>query len=282
MSLLTHNLLSKHPTELDKVLDLFGYTSFINHFAFVPFSLISLLGLIGNIIGVLATHRLVNECPTYGIYRILRVYCLNSSIACFLFMFTFIGYSIFYFPWIMSEQAASFMILIYIPMSNLGYFYSSALDILMTLERVCVLKGRTQLVRMDRINSFCLITLLVLLIIEIPFFLRYEPASLTIRIESKSVNGSLSHDESSIRWWYVGFTSFSLSRVGNYYVKHYLTKWTVFVNLRKGLGNSRRYFQRRGLYSLGNLAQHDLHLLFENLQWTKEATNFKRSEPWWV
>lgn len=213
MSSLTHDLIQRYPETIEYLFSSFGYSNFINYFAFIPMLILGFIGFVGNLLAALLSRRLSVKFPLIGLYRYMFIFCINSSINCFIFMFNFFLFSIRTFPWIMSKAGLIFAIYPYSGITNSCYFYSTVLSILVLWDRSYVLRGKKSLIENKHIYPVCLVALLVVISLNIPFFVTLSPGSTVIDLYQTDSNGTLYTNE-SLRWWYFTQSEFSTSLYG--------------------------------------------------------------------
>jgi hypothetical protein len=89
----------------------------------------------------------------------------------------FTSTSHFLFPWPNSEWAVSWYVYAYIPVINTGYFYSSVLDSLITLDKIACFK--TSVRNRIKFSPYKLSEIAAVLCVAInsPYFFFYQPNS---------------------------------------------------------------------------------------------------------
>lgn len=213
MSSLSWDLISKYPQQFDRLFTTRGFTHTVNSLAFWPITVFAGLGLALNLVSIVVNKMLIREFPGIGIYRFLRIYLINSALACFVLMTNFVGFSIRVFPWIMTEQALKYYLHFFLVVTNVCSFYSTVLNILITIERIWTLKGGVQLFNTNKVTFVCGLALLAVLLINIPLYLYSGSMSRVLFVYSTDQNGTVTGN-SSFLWWSGRFTSFSGSQAG--------------------------------------------------------------------
>lgn len=214
MSRLSFDLEERYWSQIDALFDKFGYTEFLNQFAFWPFLVICSVGFVTNLFGLVVSYQLANINKCMGLYRYMQVYCLNSAVCCAIQSCTFVLYSQRMFPWTVSREAFIFIIWIYLPVLYGGYFYGSLIDIFMTLDKISSLKPGFKWIKPSRITYLCLATFGIVCVLHAPCTLTFQSNPLNISLYSTDSNGSVVSNE-AVTWWLPGLTPFSSSRVGN-------------------------------------------------------------------
>lgn len=229
MSSLSWNLFSAYPTEFDEFFTRRGFTHTVTNLAFWPITILGGAGFILNLISVMVNEMLARDFSSISMYRFLRIYLINSALVCLVVMFNFVGFSVRVFPWIMTQEALKFYIHFFMVFTNIGYFYSTVLNILITFERVWTLRGGNQLFKTSRVNFICLMALAAVLVISIPNYMYNESASRILYIYIYDKNGTLQKNQ-SLLWWYGKFTTFSATQTGKIGIYSHSRFKTKFIN----------------------------------------------------
>jgi hypothetical protein len=108
------------------------------------------------------------------------------------------------FPWATSEWAVCWYIYAYIPVVNTEYFYSTVLDILITLDKIACFK--TNVRSMIKLSSYKIsaIAAALTLAVNFPFFFFFRPIARTFVINSNE----------TVTFWLQTTTAFAQSGVG--------------------------------------------------------------------
>lgn len=191
---------AKYPSQFDQIFSLVGSTWFLNYLGIIGFTLLNLLGLFLNLIGVVITNKLAKIYNSIGTYRYMRIYCLVGALANFVLFFGFMAYSKRLFLWTISVENFRFILFVYSPIVNVCYFYSALLDIFSMIDRIGSIDRKLLLIKVERINIVCLATFIIVLVLDIPYYINYEPSSVKVALYARNSNGSLYSNE-SVTWW---------------------------------------------------------------------------------
>jgi ABC-type multidrug transport system fused ATPase/permease subunit len=134
---------------------------------------VSLIGFILNIINLVV----FNNCnlPDMPLYKYLNIYALNGIIVNFAYIFEFLSASFRYIPFATSYPAQVYYSFILIPIVSTGYFYSTVLDIIITMDRISCFSGRVKSIMIFTAYKTCAIAFILVFILNFPYFLIYEP-----------------------------------------------------------------------------------------------------------
>lgn len=203
-------MITRFSNIIEPMLDAYGYGKFVNHFSFIPMVIVGSIGFIGNAVVGLLSLRLVNKFPLAALYRYLVILSISSSFNCFMFVFSFMPFSIRTFPWLMSHAALVFDIHVYGTLTNTCYFFNTILSIMIQFDRTFVLKGKKPIIPNSRIYLVCLIVLLIVLVMEIPYYLTFQSKSFIVPLYVNNSNGT----NESLSFWFLSKTPFSYSKHG--------------------------------------------------------------------
>lgn len=207
--------MQRYPDTIEPLLEFFGYSNFINHFSFIPMVIIGSIGFIGNAMTAILSRGLAKKFPLVALYRYLVFMSIASSFNCFMFVFNFLPFSMRSFPWLMSRVSVLFSIHVYTASTNICYFYNTVLSILILLDRVFVLRGKKPIIPINRIYQACLITFLIILVMDIPYYLNFEMGSFQVPLVSS--NGTLNTNE-SLTFRFLNLTPFATSPIGKLFL----------------------------------------------------------------
>jgi hypothetical protein len=182
--------------------------------------LVTLMSAVGFVLNMLSFVVYQQAKFNTSLYDYLRVYSINSAQICFLSIFVFVANA----PHVLPACAHSYwpqayFIYLYIPFFNTGYFYGTALDVLITLDRIFSLTPRLQSYA-NLVSPYKLSFAfgIVCLAINFPFFFVFTPSSMTLPI-SPTENYTI---------WFIGETEFAISHVGT------IVSFTVYA-IKDGL-----------------------------------------------
>jgi hypothetical protein len=201
---------------LDYWLNAFGSNYFIDSIYLFLLPPLSLFGLILNVIAfkVLST----SQFQQIRLYDYQKVYLINSSCVCLASIFTFLLTRLFINFY--SYEANIYIAHVYLTVINVGYFYSGSMDVFIVLDRISILKNKQiRIINKYSPYSICFALLILVLIVEIPYYFKFYAASITV---------SLSPTE-NITLQYVGSSEFSRSPLGltlsnaQYIIRDFLT-----------------------------------------------------------
>lgn len=213
MSSLSWDMMAAYSVEFDMFFNRRTFTQTLTNLAFWPITILGGLGFVLNVISVVANEKLGRDFSAIGMYKFLRIYLINSALLCLVLMFNFVGFSIRLFPWAMSKAGVEFYLYFFTSYTNTAYFYSTVLNILITIERIWTLKGGSQLFKTSRINNACLLALCAVLIINTPIYIYTESASRVLYVYIYDKNGTVNKNL-SIQWWFGKFSPFAASQAG--------------------------------------------------------------------
>jgi hypothetical protein len=205
-------------------LDLMGFTKLIDGmYTFVQPS-IAVCGFLMNLISFRVLFGL--QFKSIRLFKYLKVYILNSMAVCFISMFIFL--STMRYINFNSYLSIGYTVYIYVIIVNTGYFYGCLLDILIILEQILTLKNKINIVNKYSPFGFCLMAFLLCLLINLPYFFVFKPASLSV---------NLSESVSQI-FYFVGQNEFSKSAIGKililavYLIRDFVTlAFEIILNL---------------------------------------------------
>ena len=213
MSSVSWDLYAKYPKEIEQLFARRGLTVAVNNLAFLPVTVLGGIGFILNLLSVIINEKLIREFSSIAFFKFLRIFLPTSARMCLILLFNFVGFSMRSFRWVMSETALKFYIHFFVTFTNIGYFYSTTLNILITLERILTLRGGSQFFKTQRVTIICLIALFAVLVIDIPLYLYSRANSRLVYMYTYNQNGTV-NSTVPVVWWFAGFTSFSASQAG--------------------------------------------------------------------
>jgi hypothetical protein len=197
---MTYSNNSSLPT-LDMIQTAFGLTPLMNILWFYQFVVV---GSIGFILNISSFVIFINGKFDIPLYQFLRVYALNSSIICLVSIFLFACNSSRLFPWANARQAQDYISYVYIPIMNTCYFFSTLLDILITIERISLIKTRFKLVLKLTAYKMCMAAFLLCCIINVPFYFTFQTSSALFQLDTGS----------AYTIWFPEPSAFARSRAG--------------------------------------------------------------------
>ena len=149
-------------------------------FAILP---INLFGFLFNMLSLfIFTRKTFNKKP---LYTYLRAYTINCMLLNFLLIFLFTANSYRYIEFSYSNWIPAYYIsYVYVPLLNIGLFYSSILDLCICIERNS--QFITKFKRIFKFSSFkiCLVLLLVTFLLNVHFFFANFPTYAQIKLDS--------------------------------------------------------------------------------------------------
>jgi hypothetical protein len=163
---------------------------------------INTIGVLANLLALLVLQNKEFNIP---LYKYLRVYCINSFIVNLTTLLLFTSNTSHLFEW--SNTELSFDLFIYglVPVNDTAYFFGSALDIFISLDRIGTFKKDLNKC-MHKLSPYTLsfIVLICCLAIGFPFFFVYAPFSLTMNLNETFAQTV----------WFGGVTSYGKSHIG--------------------------------------------------------------------
>lgn len=167
-----------------------------------PYFVISFMGLVSNV------FSLVVFCSSQfriSLYKYLRINSICSIVLCLFSMGRAFTVSYHIIPWANSELARTFYVYGYIHVSNIGYFFSSLIEILMLLDRIAYFNKKVELF-FQRIKLspylLSLMSFVLCFLIYSPNFFIAQPGSISLNIMNQSVT-----------IWYVKSSEFSTTQL---------------------------------------------------------------------
>jgi hypothetical protein len=190
-------------TTVDKLFTSIGQTWAQNYIWSVANSTFALLGFFLNILNLIVLRD--SQFFSMPLYDYLRVYSLNGAI---ILLFTssigFCSTSYRLFAQANSKWANVYYIYLYVPVVNTGYFFTSVLDSLITLDRIACFKP--QLKEHIKLSPYkaSLVAYLVCALVNFPYFFVYKPISRQVPLNASQ----------SFTLWSSGRTDFARSEQG--------------------------------------------------------------------
>lgn len=171
------------------------------------------------------------------LYTFLRASCLNSALINLIFAFAFLCDSRRYVTLANTQIASYFRVYIKISIANLCYFFGSALDIVLALERLLELTTKFRhIFRQLKPLKLCAYLLVTCFLLNMPYLFVFEPKQLNEVIVTPTRNNNTLFGVLLV--YHYGETEFALSRVGKviknfqYFVRDILTLVLLFgINL---------------------------------------------------
>ena len=179
----------------------FGSTPALDSLIVYVLTPLSLIGFLLNIL----SFKIFNKPPfqTKPIFSYLKVYSINSAIIS-LVSATYITATYNFFEITNTFEVRAYASFFYIPIYTTGYFYSSILDIFISLERLFNFYPKLNKFEKFSSRDVCLILFVVVVVIISPYFFIYYPSYLDVRLNLSSV----------FRIYYIDTTSFGKSYIG--------------------------------------------------------------------
>lgn len=225
------------------------------------------LGIIGTFLNILCAIVLfTNKSSDFStpLYKYLRVYTINSAQTTFFVTFAFLGNTGHLIPFNYTYTSSAIFLYVIVPFSNLGYFYGTLLDILMTIDRIASMSPRLKSYIKLTPYQHCFICFVICLIVDMPFFFMVAPNELTAPINSTH----------QVTVWFTGVSEFSRTKIGHtmaytvYILRDAFTMFIVIILNAISLYLLREYLSRKA--SLLNRV--DVSVITESIQISKQAS----------
>ncbi len=187
-------------SSLDYIFNSVGYTSLCDALYLSLITIVSLAGLILNILSLITLND--KDLPGIDLYKYLRVYVLHGIIVNFVYIFEFLSTSFRYISFASSYPAQVYYNHVSIPIATTGYFYGTILDICITLDRIGNFNKRVKgWIRLGP-YKMCAIGFAVTLAVNFTPFFAYMPVPLLDPLSGVQVG------------WYCGLTEFATTQFG--------------------------------------------------------------------
>jgi hypothetical protein len=186
---------------LDALFTAYGSTWILDNLNLYPFVIV---GILGALLNLFAFIIFLDREFSITLYNYLRVYTLNNTIMCLISISNFFWDTYRILPWSNSYWTQVWLNFVYTPISNVSYFYSSLLDICILLDRIATFNSFVRSCMTLPCRFVCLITLLVTLVIDLPYFFVFVPA----------YNVSKLNATTEITIWFSSTSSFATSTAG--------------------------------------------------------------------
>lgn len=190
---------------LDDILSNYGSNIYLDTFNLYPFTIISILAFLTSSFSLLVFMNSA-EFDNIRLFVYLRVYSANNMVLCFLNIFNFTYSSIRIIEWTNSFGSQVYYNYVYAPVTGLSYFYASALDILVLLDRISFFNNSLRQSRFNQMKpmNLCLVTFLACAVLNIPYDLLFSPGEV-VAVLNSTQNYTI---------WYSATTSLSQTVVG--------------------------------------------------------------------
>jgi hypothetical protein len=189
-----------YPT-FEQLLNAVGYAFYLDYLWLYLNLPVNAIGVVFNLAALIV---LQNREFEMRLYDYMRVYCANSFVENLISMLTFTANTPFILHWTNSQAAFTFFLYVNAAITNLCYFYGTALDILILLDRIGTFRNYvTKWIKLSPYKT-SLIAFICCLAIDFPYFFVYEPHSLTANLNATFVQTI----------WYVGNTVFAKGEAG--------------------------------------------------------------------
>jgi hypothetical protein len=182
-------------------LTILGSTIEVDILVFFFLPILSLIGFILNIISLRLLYY--NQFRIIKLYSYLKLYLINSSLVTlvgignFLHSKRFIDFNSYF--------SSFYITYIYIYLSNMGYFYGCMLDIMLILEQIFILKNKVNILNKYSAYVYSGVLFVICLVINMPFFFAFVPASLTVDLSSTL----------NYTFYYVNYSYFATTQIGS-------------------------------------------------------------------
>lgn len=139
---------------------------------------------IGFFLSVLCVFLFFQSEFKLPLYDYLKLYSISNVIVCFASFFYTFTWSAEVFPFANTYISKFYASYIFTPVVNVSYYFSTALDIIITMDRIALFVPKVKAI--NKINAFKLsaITFLICFAIDFPYFLTFEPNKLIIPLNS--------------------------------------------------------------------------------------------------
>lgn len=202
--------------QLDIYYSLFGKTELLARLNFILPIVTGSLGCLANLLCfyIYQAHR--RDKFSLPMFDYIRVHCLNSLMVNFFSIFVFVNTSTRYIAWTNSFSALMFYVLDF-HFIQLGYFYGTALDLLVITERISAFSPRLKQLLTTKFPSpykLSLIALFAVIIINWAYYTANVPAKATLNLVVNATSGQ----RVPYVIWYSGVTKFISYSPGKYFV----------------------------------------------------------------
>lgn len=171
---------------LEEALASVGSTWPIDIWMLYPYFILSLVGVICNIFNLVVFNHISFNSP---LYKYLRVYCFTNIVYCLFGMARAFTTSYHIIWWANSKPVRCFYAYVYVPVSNIAYFFNSLIDILILFDRIAFFSRPAQrFLRSIKLSPYqkCFVALLVTIFLYSPMFVAPEPSSFTVKVMNQS------------------------------------------------------------------------------------------------
>jgi hypothetical protein len=165
----------------DQWLTMFGSVWSLDIFTFYPYIVAGILGLILNAYSLVIFQDTEFNIP---LYKYLRVYCATNMAVCLIGTGNCFSGTKRLFPWSNSYYTGAYAAFFATPMVSVLSFFGSMIDIFILLDRIGNFNKRVQTWIKLPVYKTCVITFITCFLFNIPFFLNYCPASLTVMLNA--------------------------------------------------------------------------------------------------
>jgi hypothetical protein len=167
---------------MDEVLTMYGSTWALDSLNFYLCTIVSVIGFVLSILGFVVFSKSEFNIP---LYAYLRVFCLTSVAMCSVCIFKFVANSYRILSWSNSFGTQVYFNYVMIPLSNLFYFHSTVLDIVILLDRICLLNIQMKQ-KMKWLHQYpyrlCAFIFMLCILVDFPYFFVFIPAQATVQL----------------------------------------------------------------------------------------------------
>lgn len=228
----------RYPT-VSQLLEMIGSYGLVDSLAMYVNTPIAALGSILNLLCIVVYMSNQFQLP---LYKYLRVYCYNSLAICLISVFLFVVGSPRLFTPGQSYSGMAYYVYGYLSVGNIFYVNATIIDIFISLERISYLNLKLK-ARVGSLSPYkmCLIGFIASCLIDIVFFINYEPRSFTVPIGP----GEL------YTVWYLSLSDFGSSTIGrvflyiNNFIRDILLVGTLIVINIFLVIHMRAYFKKK-------------------------------------
>jgi hypothetical protein len=169
-----------YPT-LDSLFTMVGSTTYLDSMWLYVNVPVNAIGVIFNLLALLV---LLDKEFAIPLYDYLRVYCANSFVLNLFTLFMFAANTPRIFAFSNTGDAERFFLYALVTTNNVVYFYGTALDILITFDRIGTFKPKA--IKWLKLSPYktCLIIFVVCLVIDFPYLFVFVPCSLTVKVNA--------------------------------------------------------------------------------------------------
>ena len=187
---------------LDYLLTSFGSTWTLDHLNLYLVTTISVFSFIANLFSFIIFCKMDNSLP---LNHYMRIYCISNALLGLASAFNFLATSYRLISWSNSFWTQAYYNFVYTPISNLSYFFSSALDVVILLERIAIF-NKTVKIYLDKLSPtlVCIVLFALCTIIDFPYFFVFAPNLFTGKLD----------ENTSITVWYSFTTPYAKSQLG--------------------------------------------------------------------